>query len=198
MLHQSSLTSNSIFSSVQDSGFLRSWRSAICTADTLHAYLRNLEGAGSPHSYVCNKTAQVIQDLKKKKKRLRPFSALAKPLSRLLAANMPALHVQKSRPKRPVSARGKKRLLTELLLDLKWCSNLHRSVDFNRVYVLLKGQICFKHFVTPCLGVLMCFFFDLPTALWTFFGGVLMSKVWKCLQSASSHCSVLLFSEKLY
>lgn len=93
----------------------------MCTADTLHAYLRNLEGAGSPHSYVCNKTAQVIQDLKKKKKKkgLRPFSALAKPLSRLLAANMPALHVQKSRPKRPVSARGKKRLLTELLLDLK-------------------------------------------------------------------------------
>lgn len=41
----------------------------MCTADTLHAYLRNLEGAGSPHSYVCNKTAQVIQDLKKKKKK---------------------------------------------------------------------------------------------------------------------------------
>lgn len=45
----------------------------MCTADTLHAYLRNLEGAGSPHSYVCNKTAQVIQDLKKKKKGLGPF-----------------------------------------------------------------------------------------------------------------------------
>lgn len=167
MPHQSSLTSNCIFSSVQPSGFLRSWRNAMCTADTLHAYLRKLEGAGSPHSCVCNKTAQIIQDLKKKKKikGLRPFSALSKPLSRPLAANMPALHIQKSRPKRPASARGKKRLLSELLLDLKWCSNLHKSVDFNRVYVLLKGQICFKHFITPCLGVLMCFFFDLPTAL---------------------------------
>lgn len=175
MLHQSSLTSNCIFSCVQASGFLRSWRCAMCTADTLHAHLRNLEGAGSPHSCVWNKTAQIIQDLKKK--RLKPFSALSKPLSRPLVANMPALHVQKSRPKRPFSARGKRRLLSELLLDLKWCSNLHRSVHFNRVYVLLKGQICFKHFITPCLGVLMCFFFHLPTALCTFSGGVLMSKV---------------------
>ena len=59
-------------------------------------------------------------------------------------------------------------MLTELLLDLKWCSNLHRSVDFNRVYVLLKGQMCFKHFIAPCLWVLMCFFFDLPAVLCTF------------------------------
>lgn len=58
----------------------------MCTADTLHAYLRSLEGAGSPHSCVCNKTAHIVQKLKKKKIKKIKAQALFCPLQASLQA----------------------------------------------------------------------------------------------------------------
>lgn len=123
----------------------------------------------TPHLHLCQNSTDYSGTKKKKKKKLRPFSALFNP-SILTPSSKHACFAHLEEKAQKASLSQRQVLPTELLLDLKWCSNLHRSVDFNRVYVLLKGQICFKHFIAPHLQVLMCFFFDLPTVLCTVSG----------------------------